>query len=125
MKQFSTYSKEIWLRVTIRLLEVIKSRAESSQQVSEALPLCSTTRIFKVDIDTIKAVVLDKLNGAVHEGGSLASIGDEVEVAGLGVRPSADGEQDLEVPTYGKGRFSIGERGAAASLSDLWLSLRR
>jgi hypothetical protein len=50
------------------------------------------------DVHSIESVVFDKLNGRFDESGTLSGIRDEVEVAILAVRPTADGEDNLEVP---------------------------
>ena len=120
-----TYRKEVGRRIALLPLQVGERGAELSEQGGEARSKGIRVGVLEVDVDTVEAVVLDQCDGTRDERCTLRGIGDEVEVAGLRVRPSADGEQDLEVPTYGECRFSIGERGAAASLSDLWLSLRR
>lgn len=91
------YSEEILLSITVRLREAVQSTSKGSKQVSEALSLGGVTGVFEIDINTVKAIVLDELNSAVNEGGPLASVGNKVKVTRLRVCPTTDGESDLEI----------------------------
>ena len=94
----STYSKEILFRITVRLSEAVQSRSERSEQIGEALALGGVGGVLVIDVEAVEAVVLDELQGGTDEGRALAGVGDEVEVAGLRVGPSPDGQRDFQVP---------------------------
>ena len=94
----STYRELIRRAVPLLRLKVVEGSSQGSEQASIARGQGGSSRILKVDIDAIEAIVLDQTDGAVYEGRALRRVGDEAEVAVLGVRPATNREENLQVP---------------------------
>ena len=90
MKRYCTYGEQIRDGIALRTCVRVQTTSQCSEQVGKALSQGGIAGIFEIKVNSIEPVVLDELEGAGHECCSLGSIGDEVEVARLGVRPATD-----------------------------------
>ena len=86
----STHGDLVGNTVALLLREAVEGGAELRDQGREARCEGVGAGEFEVDVDAVEAVVLKEPERAVHEVGTLAGVGDEVEVARLGVRPATD-----------------------------------
>jgi hypothetical protein len=80
------------------LCKIGECGAERGDEVRESLSLSRGGRKLKIDVDPVKAIVLNELDCGGNKSGTLCRISDYCEVlAVVRICPTANGEGDLEI----------------------------
>lgn len=101
-KRNCAHGKQIRRRILLLLLQIIQPFTRLRQQVRKARGDLRRVRELVIDVDPVKAVVLDDLYHVGHKRRARGLVRDEIEVVRRvrgrrGVRCPADRQQELKV----------------------------